>query len=277
AGYRAVFMSPEIIFSGVPYGTMGQPIMERETAIVLDEAHCIGTWGNEFRRDYSHIGEHRGVVPPQVAFVSLSATFSKQLLDTVIRGLDFDINVSLFNKWFLRSRLFTSRLVPRLKQLDSTTGMGNKHDKDKTAYYHALLSTKCKLDIMEKFKSGMIRILLSTEAGMGCDISDFIRVVQIHVSKGSSNLLRFWSPQLWVQSTRSSCCRKVLNTVFGNEHQLLDNRCDYCNHEPELQSELEGKGDKANILGNKDSNTHNQGKCNCQRGDRKVDEARPNQ
>ncbi|KAF9938566.1 hypothetical protein BGZ65_012611 [Modicella reniformis] len=70
---------------------------EKLLAIVLDEAHCIGTWGSEFRRDYSRIGELRSMVPSQVAFVSLSATLSKPLLDTVIRSLGYDPNVTQFN------------------------------------------------------------------------------------------------------------------------------------------------------------------------------------
>ncbi|KAF9920452.1 ATP-dependent DNA helicase Q4, partial [Modicella reniformis] len=155
------------------------------------------------------------------------------------------------------------------------------NDKDKITYYHAILSTECKSDIVKRFKSGMIRILLSTEAaGMGCDISDVIRVVQFKCPRDLPSLIQRLGrasrdptlsgsgillipsrlpvvgsvdPDLLAFITSKDCRRKVLNTVFGNEHQLVDNCCDQCNREPELES----KGEEANnIPGEKGSPTH---------------------
>ena len=43
-------------------------------AVVVDEAHCIKTWGDKFRTSFSKIGELRSLIPTSVNILTLTAT-----------------------------------------------------------------------------------------------------------------------------------------------------------------------------------------------------------
>ncbi|KAG0242698.1 ATP-dependent DNA helicase Q4, partial [Mortierella polycephala] len=57
--YRAVFLTPEMIFKSKALTPLwsNKSWKRRLQAVVLDEAHCVSTWGPEFREDYYRIGE----------------------------------------------------------------------------------------------------------------------------------------------------------------------------------------------------------------------------
>ena len=48
----------------------------KDTLVTLaaDEAHCVHTWGNEFRMTFALIGELRSVLPRSTSIVALTAT-----------------------------------------------------------------------------------------------------------------------------------------------------------------------------------------------------------
>ncbi|KAF9554249.1 hypothetical protein EC968_009724, partial [Mortierella alpina] len=109
---------------------------------------------------------------------------------------------------------------------------------------------------MSKFRRGDTRILLCTEAaGMGCDISDILRVVQFKFPPSISTLAQRLGraardPNLQgsgiLMYTRSenrrtsskavdlidfltaSCRREFFNKIFENEHKKTPNCCDLC-------------------------------------------------
>ena len=60
---------------------------ENLVAICIDEAHCIQTWGDQFRVTFSQIGDIRSVIPKQVNIMALTATASKDTLCSVIKRL----------------------------------------------------------------------------------------------------------------------------------------------------------------------------------------------
>ncbi|KAF9904370.1 ATP-dependent DNA helicase sgs1 [Lobosporangium transversale] len=114
---------------------------------------------------------------------------------------------------------------------------------------------------MERFKRGNFLILLSTEAaGMGCDISDVLRVVQYKCPesilalvqrlgraarnpklRGEGILLvpppstdtRFPDNDLANYITTKGCRREVLNSIFGNNPSPNEDCCDNCHRIPE--------------------------------------------
>ncbi|KAF9545509.1 hypothetical protein EC957_010925 [Mortierella hygrophila] len=61
----------------------------RLLAVVIDEAHCVSTWGASFRMAYNSIGDLRVKVPPCLPFVAMSATFSLDIMRDVKEKLHF--------------------------------------------------------------------------------------------------------------------------------------------------------------------------------------------
>jgi hypothetical protein len=136
----------------------------------------------------------------------------------------------------------------------------------KIAYYHALMSDLYKRQCMVAFRRGEIRILISTEAaGMGCDISDVVRVVQVGRPKSISSLVqrlgraardptmqgfgiicvsppnsatKYMEEHITDYISTTGCRRQILNKIFGNENQPNENCCDNCHphYGPQLRS-----------------------------------------
>ncbi|KAF9300717.1 ATP-dependent DNA helicase sgs1, partial [Podila horticola] len=112
---------------------------------------------------------------------------------------------------------------------------------------------------MEAFKSNSASILLATEAaGMGCDISNVLRVVQYGFPDSLSSMVQRLGraardPQLWgigillAPNTIPAkidddlrgyvdspiCRRQYLDTIFHNTHQDNVNCCDICHPDVE--------------------------------------------
>ncbi|KAF9109539.1 hypothetical protein BGX30_008366, partial [Mortierella sp. GBA39] len=231
--------------------------------------------------DYALIGDLRSRVPPGVAFVAVSATLHGRILDDVIKSLHFsdavpvvkantdrpnvryevrtfkDNNACMESLDFLldfkKSIVYfdsTKTLVKVYNRLIAKAKSSNKNPRC-IGYYFAGLTFETKEHYMSRFRNGQIRILLSTEAaGMGCDIDDIIRVVQIKCPTNITTLAQRLgraarSPALQgvgilcvLRGTAKrndidddlrdyintdDCRRKIFNRVFDNQHEELDN------------------------------------------------------
>ncbi|KAG0344852.1 hypothetical protein BGZ54_005734, partial [Gamsiella multidivaricata] len=97
--YRAVFMTPEIIFQSQRFKNLWQNDgwRGRLLAVIMDEAHCISTWGTTFRKSYGRIGDLRAKLPPGVAMVAVSATLPAKALQDVRSKARFRQDVTIFN------------------------------------------------------------------------------------------------------------------------------------------------------------------------------------
>ena len=60
---------------------------QKLVAIVVDEAHCVKTWGDQFRVVFSHIGDIRSLVPSHVNLMALTATATPDTLHSVVQRL----------------------------------------------------------------------------------------------------------------------------------------------------------------------------------------------
>jgi ATP-dependent DNA helicase RecQ len=58
---------------------------EKLVALVVDEAHCVKKWGDEFRLQYSYLKELRSLT--SVNIMALTATASDSLIEDVIRDI----------------------------------------------------------------------------------------------------------------------------------------------------------------------------------------------
>jgi superfamily II DNA helicase RecQ len=293
--YRAVFMSPEAAFNKLRFEKLWNDAGWRSKllAVVIDEAHCISTWGPEFRTDYSRIGDLRSNVPPGTAFVAVSATLHGQILQDVKRNLHFEDNVTVIKADTDRPnvryevRVSNGDISTCYKALEEfmdskkTIVYFDKGDHMSAAYihlmssirdsssgsllpdqivkYYADLAPETKLLYMSKLKRGEIRMMLSTEAaGMGCDISDILRVVQFKFPANITAIaqrlgraardpnLQGYGILIYPRTDASQlnsmeddlreyittdCRRKHFNKVFENRHKIVANCCDLCDPE----------------------------------------------
>ena len=165
--------------------------------ITVDEAHCISQWGYDFRPPYLRIAEVREFFPG-VATLALTATATPEVVEDIQKQLHFSTpnvlsksfrreNISyvirdteakpleLFNILskvqggaivYVRTRLKASSIAAFLNK------SGIKSD-----LYHAGLSSAQRARRQEAWKSGMVPVVVATNAfGMGIDKAD-VRVV----------------------------------------------------------------------------------------------------
>ena len=72
---------------------------------VIDEAHCVSSWGHDFRKEYKNLYSLR-VEFPEVPIVALTATARKKVRDDTIRILGIQETHKLFLLGFDRPNLF---------------------------------------------------------------------------------------------------------------------------------------------------------------------------
>ena len=86
---QLVFISPESIINNPTYRNMllSAPYKEKLVALIVDEAHCVKTWGDEFRTAFASIGDLRSLLPANVAIMALTATASEETFEVVSKRL----------------------------------------------------------------------------------------------------------------------------------------------------------------------------------------------
>ncbi|KAJ3964339.1 P-loop containing nucleoside triphosphate hydrolase protein [Lentinula raphanica] len=192
-------------------------------SIVIDEAHCISQWGEKFRPIYQRLGTLRALVPAKVPFLATSATMQPTVLSEVCKVLhinpidSFHINVGTDRPniaWFvhrmkaaksdlealnfvlkkdrasneitelIQTMVFFDDINVSLEALKHLRTHLPPDLRGQIAVYHSRRSSNSKRRVLEEFRSGKLKILLTTEAaGMGCDLPSIHRVVQFMVPK----------------------------------------------------------------------------------------------
>ena len=63
-------------------------------ALVIDEAHCVKLWGDQFRTAFFEIGNLRSIIPSHVKILALTATATSQTFQAITKTLSMD-NIKL--------------------------------------------------------------------------------------------------------------------------------------------------------------------------------------
>ncbi|KAG0013370.1 TNF receptor-associated protein 1, mitochondrial [Podila clonocystis] len=163
--YRAVFMSPEIVFENKHVKALWRDIHWREQllAIVVDEVHCVEKWGKKFRPHYARLGELRALTPG-VPFVGLTATLTGMALEQTKDKL-FLSKAQVIQVTDVRTNIRLEETRPDLQAKIET--------------YHSTRDDRYRARAMNRFIKNEVHVLLATEAaGMGCDVPDVVQVIQ---------------------------------------------------------------------------------------------------
>lgn len=180
---------------------------------VVDEAHCISDWGHDFRPDYRRIVDIVKLLPPNIPILATTATANNRVVDDIKEQLGNDILISRGSLMRKSLAIQVIKLVSKEERLawltgniDKIPGTGiiycltvsdcklvekwlKKNDYTCESYYAAVDKEK-KTEIIEKFMTNQIKVLVATVAfGMGFDKKDISFV--IHFQK-PANIVAYY-------------------------------------------------------------------------------------
>ena len=194
--YRLLFVAPERL--GRP-GFMERLADLRVRRLVVDEAHCISTWGHDFRPDYRLLAP--AVVacgrPPVAAF---TATATTQVQKDIASSLDLSdpfTSVTGFNRPTLKLSVVRCRgdrakreqlhallagpEQPTLVYVGTVKAAEEVAADLGAACYHGRQEAALRRRVQEDFTEGRTKLVVATSAfGMGVDIADIRRVIHYH-------------------------------------------------------------------------------------------------
>ena len=208
--FKFIYVAPERLL--VP---KFQKIIRRIpiSLLVIDEAHCISQWGNDFRKSYKQIAIFYKYLPKNCVKVAVTATASKKVQNDIIASLSLS-NPFIFYQSFKRTNLYLEHthcnsegiknlvLLRLIQKHSNQTGIiycATTKGVEKLSYflnslhihntfYHGKLKKEKKNLVQTEFISGTTKIIIATNAfGMGIDKDNIRFVVHYHIPGNIEN------------------------------------------------------------------------------------------
>jgi len=194
---KFLYISPERISSDI---FRKKAVQMNVCLIAVDESHCISQWGYDFRPSYLKIISLRELLP-DVPVLALTATATKDVVSDIQEKLGFP-EKNVYRKSFERKNLVylvrETEDKPKylLKILNKQKGSSVvyvrsrkkckelaeflKNNRVKAEFYHAGLPNEVKDFRQERWRKGIVQVMVATNAfGMGIDKSDVRSVVHM--------------------------------------------------------------------------------------------------
>ncbi|CUA67949.1 ATP-dependent DNA helicase Q5 [Rhizoctonia solani] len=105
--YNVVISSPESFHRTNRLGqiVLADELKDWHHKLIIDEAHCIWTWGEVFRVEYARCGDMRGYMPPGSPVLLATATCTPVIRDALTRQLCLRDNLYVENLGNFRENL----------------------------------------------------------------------------------------------------------------------------------------------------------------------------
>jgi len=196
--YKFVYITPESVVNMKEFFVKLEDI-QGISLIAIDEAHCISSYGFDFRKSYRELTFFREILP-KVPILALTATATNVVMNDICSILGFKKN-TIIKTSFDRSNLYLevrqkgknigSDIVPIIQKYPNKSIIIYCITKKETArvaeilkihkincgIYHAGLDTDVRNKTHRNFIKGKVKIVAATIAfGMGINKSD-VRVV----------------------------------------------------------------------------------------------------
>lgn len=194
---KFLYLSPERLLSDLVRERIRHM---KVNLIAVDEAHCISQWGYDFRPPYLHIADLREI-HPHVPVLALTATATAPVATDIQKKLLFKKD-NLFRKSFERKNLsyvvfnVENKFGKLLSIAKKVAGSGivyvrNRRETQEVArqlglqgisadFYHAGIDTPARMQKQLRWKQGLTRIMVATNAfGMGIDKPDVRFVIHL--------------------------------------------------------------------------------------------------
>ncbi|GEK27783.1 RecQ family ATP-dependent DNA helicase [Furfurilactobacillus siliginis] len=208
--FRFIFTSPEMLLNN----DVIQALRRLQIGLlVIDEAHCISTWGPDFRPAYRSLGTVREALGEPLT-LAVTATADHQVQTDIEKVLQLSANHAVVRQSvdrtniFLNVMRFTSRKQKNealLTLVESSKKPGiiyfsSKKQADEwaqrfqvaginAASYHAGLEATTRFSVQQQFMLDRLQVVCATSAfGMGIDKADIRFVIHYHMP---SNLLDY--------------------------------------------------------------------------------------
>lgn len=165
--------------------------------VAVDEAHCISTWGTDFRPDYLRIPDAIDRLPKRPVIAAFTATATPGVRDDLIQQLGMDDPQRVLAGFDRPNLRFLAKYcrTPSTRLRDLSAEVGNREgsgiiyagtrkateeqaawlvaDGRSAVAYHAGLSSAERTAAQDAFLSGAVDIIVATNAfGMGIDKSN---------------------------------------------------------------------------------------------------------
>ena len=195
--YKFLYISPERISSDL-FREKLKYLAAKVNLLVVDEAHCISQWGNDFRRDYRLIADIRDAIP-RVPVIAVTASATAAVVADICEQLHFRKGYRVFKTTFERKNLSfvvrktDNKLLEMCHILSAVPGSAVVYCRTRRGveeyagklraagiaaqYFHAGLDPILKTERQTEWLRGTTRVLVATNAfGMGIDKGD-VRLV----------------------------------------------------------------------------------------------------
>jgi ATP-dependent DNA helicase RecQ len=199
---KILYLSPERILQGPFLEFLKQASI---SLFAIDEAHCISTWGHDFRPDYRQLACLKEIFP-NTPFIALTATAIHEVRDDIIKQLKLrepKVYIGSFNRENLNYVIRPKKnaypaLLEYLKRNQGKSGIIYCLSRKSTEHlaqrlqnagfaalpYHAGLPDPIREDTQERFIFGKDPIICATIAfGMGVDKPDVRFVIHMDLPK----------------------------------------------------------------------------------------------
>lgn len=195
---RLLYISPEMLNSSKQLRNAIQTLAGRNqlARIVIDEAHCVSSWGHDFRPDYKLL-ENLKYDFPSIPIMALTATANERVCLDIFKCLRQE-NTMFLKQSFNRANLYyavkekskdVNEVIAKLMKtkFQGKSGIIYCHSRascERTAislqnaglsvtFYHALLTHEERESVQSAWHNGRIQAICATIAfGMGIDKPD---------------------------------------------------------------------------------------------------------
>ncbi len=201
---KILYISPERVAKDIDYLLKRLPI----SLFAVDEAHCVSSWGHDFRPEYTKLGNLKTNFP-NIPVCALTATANSQTRTDIIKQLhlvkpelfvaSFDRpNLSITVKLEVKPKQRTDEIISFVKTRHQEMGIvyclsrngcdnlaqAMQSSGIKAASYHAGLSADERHKVQENFIQDKTQVVCATIAfGMGIDKSNVRYVIHFNVPK----------------------------------------------------------------------------------------------
>jgi len=215
-----LYLAPESLRSNMIFNILKNRLIER---FVVDEAHCLSTWGNDFRQDYYYICEYindlleaKKGFQEHIPVSCFTATAKRDVINDIKRyflegmGLKLDEYIAKPERKNLK---YKSLPTDRKEKYPALLKLINEHDGATLVYipsstkecdkvaeqlamdtgkevrsFHSKLDSQVKMQILKEYIENKIDVIVATTAfGMGVDKADITHVIHYEVSDSLEN------------------------------------------------------------------------------------------